>query len=144
MLPPMYLLIALVVMVALHFVFPAYQIIPTPWKLLGIFPLVLGVAVNVVADGLFHKANTTVKPGEESTVLVTTGPFRLSRNPMYLGFVLILVGIAILLGSLTPWVIVPIFGVLLDRQFVAAEEQMLNAKFGDVWQQYAKSTRRWI
>lgn len=49
------------------------------------------------------QAGTTVKPFQESTALITDGVFRLSRNPMYLGFVLVLTGIATLLGSLTPW-----------------------------------------
>src|SRR5271165_3642927 len=117
MLPPMYLLIAMVAMVILHFLVPVTLIIPAPWNLLGVLPVALGIALNLIADGLFHKANTTVKPGEESAVLVTKGPFYFTRNPMYLGFTVVLIGVAALLGSLSPWIVVPVFAILIDRQF---------------------------
>jgi protein-S-isoprenylcysteine O-methyltransferase Ste14 len=144
MLPPTYLLIALVAMVAFHFLLPVAQAIASPWNLFGVFPLVLGIVVNMIADNLFHTVKTTVKPGEESTVLVTNGPFRFTRNPMYLGFVLILAGVAIVLGSLTPFVVIPVFAVLMDRLFIRMEEQMLATRFGSAWQTYTRRTRRWI
>jgi protein-S-isoprenylcysteine O-methyltransferase Ste14 len=112
--------------------------------LLGLLPLILGIAINVIADNLFHQVKTTVRPFEESSVLVTSGPFRWSRNPMYLGFVLILTGIGILLGSLTPFAIVLAFAVLIDRRFIQVEEHMLAAEFGAVWQAYIERTRRWL
>lgn len=143
-LPPTYLLVALVVMIALHFIFPLTRIIPLPWNILGFAPLILGIAINIVADNAFKKANTTVKPFEESTALLTNGAFRLSRHPMYLGFVLILVGVAALLGSLTPWGVVPIFAVLMDRIFITVEERMMAQKFGAAWRAYKDKTRRWI
>jgi cadmium resistance protein CadD (predicted permease) len=65
--PTTYLLIAIVVMAALHFSFPVVRIIPPFWNLLGIIPLALGVIINLIADQAFHKANTTVKPFKEST-----------------------------------------------------------------------------
>ena len=61
-------------------------------------PLALGIALNLAADNSFKRYKTTVKPVENSTVLITAGVFRLSRHPMYLGFVLILVGITLLMG----------------------------------------------
>ena len=75
---------------------------------------------------------------------MTEGPFRYSRNPMYLGFVLVLAGIGILLGSLTPLFVIPAFAALMDRQFIQMEEQMLRAAFGAKWQDYASRTRRWL
>jgi protein-S-isoprenylcysteine O-methyltransferase Ste14 len=63
---------------------------------------------------------------------------------MYLGFVLVLIGIAVLLGSLTPWFIVPLFAVLMDRVFISVEEQMLQARFGQAWSEYKAQVRRWI
>jgi protein-S-isoprenylcysteine O-methyltransferase Ste14 len=98
----------------------------------------------MIADDLFRKLHTTVKPFEESAVLVTSGPYRLSRNPMYLGFVLILTGTAILLGSLTPFLVIPVYAALIDRVFIQAEERMLARKFGAEWQTYRGETRRWI
>lgn len=66
------------------------------------FPLIFGVALNISADRMFKQHKTTVKPFEESTSLVTDGVFRFSRNPMYLGMVLILSGVVLLAGSTTP------------------------------------------
>lgn len=63
---------------------------------------------------------------------------------MYLGFVLILLGLAILLGSLTPFIVVPLFAVLMDRAFIVVEEGMLAEKFGPVWLDYKQRTRRWV
>lgn len=133
-----------VAMVALHFLFPFPRIIQPLWNLLGIVPLALGVTINLMADRAFHQANTTVKPFIELSTLVTEGVFRISRNPMYLGFVLILIGIAVLLGSLTPYVVILAFAIFLDRTFISVEERMLAEKFGAQWENYRQSTRRWI
>ena len=129
---------------ALHFLFPVTKIIPPPWNPFGIVPLVLGVVINIIADKAFHEANTTIKPFEESTALITNGVFRVSRNPMYLGFVLVLIGIAILVRSLTPYAIIPIFAVLMDKVFIKVEERMLAEQFGAAWLEYEKKTRRWV
>jgi protein-S-isoprenylcysteine O-methyltransferase Ste14 len=143
-LPTTYLLISIVLMVALHFLIPLVQVIPVPWNILGIVPIVAGVALNLIADSAFRKVRTTVKPFEESSSLVTNGVFRLSRNPMYLGFVLILLGIAIVLGSLTAFAIIPVLAILMDRVFIQVEEGMLEVKFGQTWLEYKAKERRWI
>ena len=142
--PTTYLLIAIVVLIALHFLFPGIRIIPPLWNLLGVIPLTLGVTINLVTDKAFHKAHTTVKPFEESSVLITNSAFRISRNPMYLGFVLILIGIAFLVGTLTPYVVVLAFAILMDRMYIIVEERMLAAKFGAEWEEYKQRTRRWL
>ncbi len=143
-LPPTYLLISILAMVALHFLFPVVTLIPLPWRLLGLIPLALGLALNFSADKAFQRTKTTVKPFEESTVLITDGVFRLSRNPMYLGFAFVLVGVALILGSLMPWLIIPLFVSLMDVVFIRVEERMLAARFGQVWLEYKTRVRRWL
>ena len=142
--PITYLLIAMLAMVGVHFLLPLAMIVPVPWNLLGIIPIALGIAINLIADKAFHNAKTTVKPFEESTELVTDGIFRISRNPMYLGFVLILVGIVVLLRSLSPYVVILAFVILIQVMFITIEERMLAEKFGARWQQYEQNTRRWL
>jgi protein-S-isoprenylcysteine O-methyltransferase Ste14 len=142
--PTTWLLLAIVVTIALHFLFPVMRIVPAPWNLLGIIPLAAGVAINLVADSAFRKANTTVKPFEESSSLIVDGAFRISRNPMYLGFVLILIGVAVLLGSLAPFVVALAFAILMDRAYIGIEEGMLAARFGTQWEEYKQTTRRWL
>jgi protein-S-isoprenylcysteine O-methyltransferase Ste14 len=143
-LPPTYLLVSIVVMVVLHFLLPVTAIIPLPWNVIGAIPLAVGIAINLVADNAFKQAKTTVKPFEESTALVTSGAYRISRHPMYLGFALVLIGVAILMGSLTPYIVIPAFVVLMDRVFIQVEERLLEARFGGMWQAYKQKTRRWI
>lgn len=142
--PPTFLLIALIVMIVFHFVLPVLLLIPIPWTLLGLIPLVLGIIINLRADQIFHQVNTPVSPFESSSVLVTCGPYRFSRNPMYLGFLLILFGISVLLGSLMPFVVAMAFGLLIDRMFVQMEEAKMAAVFGAVWEGYKSQTRRWL
>jgi protein-S-isoprenylcysteine O-methyltransferase Ste14 len=131
-------------MVLLQFFLPVYQLISYPWNAIGIIPLMLGMTLNISADRAFKKIGTTVKPFEVSTTLVTSGVFRYSRNPMYLGMVMILTGVAFLLGALSPFIIIPIFAITMDRVFIVSEENMLDQRFGGKWQQYKENVRRWI
>jgi len=100
--------------------------------------------MNLIADKAFHQVQTTIKPFEESSTLVMDGVFQISRNPMYLGFVFILTGIAILLRSLSPYLMIPAFAFLIDRTYIKAEEGMLAEKFGATWEAYKAKTRRWL
>jgi len=143
-LPPTYLFISIVLMLMLHFLLPLYEVITYPWILIGCLPLLLGIALNLIADNEFRMFNTTVKPFQESTVLITTGAFRFTRHPMYLGMILILFGIAILMGSLTPFFVVPVFAGLMDQIFVKVEERMLVEKFGKTWLEYSSNVRKWL
>jgi protein-S-isoprenylcysteine O-methyltransferase Ste14 len=142
-LPPTYLLCAIIIMVLLHFLFPIAILFTALWNLVGVVFLILGVLININADNTFRITGTTVKPFAESTYLVTSGLYRFSRNPMYLGFVLVLFGVAILSGSLAPFLVVVIFAVLMDREFISVEEQMLAKKFSGEWGEYKGKVRRW-
>ena len=143
-LPPTYLVSSIIAMPILHFLCPVSRVIHFPWNLLGIAPLSIGIVLNLAADKAFKQKGTTVKPFEESIALITTGVFRISRHPMYMGMALILLGIAVLLGSLTPYVIIPVFVILMEVVFIREEERMLEEKFGRVWLAYKKKARRWI
>jgi protein-S-isoprenylcysteine O-methyltransferase Ste14 len=144
MLPPTYLFNALGAMVLLHFFLPQYTAIPKPWNIIGIAPLLAGIFLNLAADRSIRKHGTTVKPFEVSSALITTGVFRFCRHPMYLGMVFILTGVALLLGSLSPFIIIPVFAILMDRIFISAEESMLQSRFGDEWARYKTTVRRWL
>ncbi len=143
-LPPTYFFIAIVMMITLRVLLPGAHLLSGPIRLVGLLPLVAGVGIASVADNAFKRVGTTVYPFQESSMLVTNGPFRFSRNPMYLGFMLGLIGIALLLGSLTPWFVIPPFGILLDQRFIRVEESMLKQKFGQTFLDYQRQTRRWI
>lgn len=143
-LPPTYLVITMVVMLGLHLSVPVTISITYPSNLLGSIPLVTGVALNLMADRALKIYKTTVKPFQVSTALVTTGVYRISRHPMYLGMVLILIGGALLMGSLSPFLAVVMFAALMEFIFVRAEERMLEQEFGERWRAYKQRVRRWI
>jgi protein-S-isoprenylcysteine O-methyltransferase Ste14 len=123
---------------------PWGRIIPAPWNLSGILLLTIGVLINVLADNAFRHAETTVKPFEESTLLLTNGLYRFTRIPMYLGFVLILFGLATLLGTLLPFIVIALFAFLMEREFIVVEEGMLEQKFHGKWLDYKRNVRRWM
>jgi protein-S-isoprenylcysteine O-methyltransferase Ste14 len=100
--------------------------------------------LNLIADRAFQRAGTTIKPYQESSNLVTSGVFQVSRNPMYLGMVLILIGVAVLLRSLSPLLVVIPFAVLIDQIYIRVEEKMLTEKFGTRWEAYKTKTGRWL
>jgi protein-S-isoprenylcysteine O-methyltransferase Ste14 len=144
LLPPTYLYAAIVLIIVLHVLIPGPHLISSPWRYLGILPLLVGSALNLMADQAFKQHATTVKPFEESTFLITHSVFRISRNPMYLGFVLLLIGIVILLGSVTPWLVVAGFPFLMENLFIRTEESMLETQFGSTWLEYKQRIRRWF
>lgn len=141
--PPTWLVAAVLVMVALHFLLPVAKIVPWPYRCLGVPLLAAGAVLNVWSDQMFKKAKTTVKPFERSSRLITEGPYRFSRHPMYLGMVLILVGLGVVLGSVSPWVVVPAF-VCVAVRFVAVEEKAMEETFGQAYRDYRKRVRRWL
>lgn len=143
-LPPSVLLVAIVILGAAHVLAPLGMLIAFPLNLAGMLPLASGVYLNLAADALLKRHQTTVKPSEASARLVTAGVYGRTRNPMYLGFVLILAGMAMLAGSVTPWAVVFAFAVLMDRTYVRIEEQMLRARFGGEWHAYARAVRKWV
>ena len=142
--PPTWMLIATIAMLVLHFLLPLARIVPTLWNLTGIIFLVSGITLNLIADRAFQQVGTTVKPYQESSNLVTSGVFQISRNPMYLGMVLTLIGIAVLLRTLSPLLVVIPFAILIDQIYIRVEERMLAEKFGAKWQTYKTKTRRWL
>ena len=142
--PTSYLLVALLIMISLHLVLPLGRVLSSPWHLVGMIPLGIGLALNLIADRAFHRVSTPVRPLESPAVLLQDGVFRITRNPMYLGFVLALLGIAVLLGSVAPFVVVPGFAALMDRVFISIEEANLERCFGEAWLRYRSRVRRWF
>ena len=142
--PPILLLIAIVAMVVLGREWPVAHWATLPWTLVGLAPMCAGIGLAVWSASLFRKRGTTIRPGFESSALVTTGPFRVSRNPMYLGMALLLIGVGVLMGSVTPLLVVPVFVVLIQAMFVRMEERMLEAAFGAEYTAYRRRVRAWV
>ena len=92
----------------------------------------------------FRRANTPVDPGRATTAIVTTGPYRLSRNPGYLAMALAYAGIAVLTDTLWAFVTLLPTLILIDRGVIKREERYLELKFGEDYLRYKARTRRWL
>ena len=134
----------MIVMGALHAFVPIMVLVAAPYRYGGIALIVLGFAVTAPAAQAFRRLDTPLKPFEESTVVVTTGMFRFTRNPMYLGMVVGLLGIAILLGSLAAFLPVPLFVAIIHFRFIVHEERFMEELFGAEYLAYKRKVRRWI
>ena len=108
-LPTTVFALALICQVLLHALVSARPLVSWPWRAAGIFLVAFGLIFNLIADRQFKRARTPVSPRDTPAVLVTDGVFAWSRNPMYTGMVVLLLGVAILLGTLTPFVVPALF-----------------------------------
>jgi protein-S-isoprenylcysteine O-methyltransferase Ste14 len=142
--PPVYFLLALMAMVASHYLVPIAQLINSPFRYTGIVLVVSAIALVLWAAVLFQRAGTTIKPFQKSSALITRGPYRITRNPMYVGMVSALIGIAVLLGSVAPFLVLPAFAALIQSKFIRAEEAALERTFGSMFLDYKSKVRRWL
>ena len=143
-LPPFVFLAALVAMGALHHFLPGPEVVPVPWNRLGWIPFVAAVALAFHVKFKFDKHGTTIKPYEASAKLVTDGPFRWSRNPIYAGMIAALLGVFAVLGTLSSIVVVPVFAWVIRSRFIEMEERMLEEAFGDDYRAFKARVRRWL
>ena len=106
----------------------------------------LGVAVAVAGVLSFRRAQTTVNPlkPESTSSLVVSGVYRVSRNPMYVGMLLVLLGWAVLLSNMLVLAIVPAFVLYMNRFQIGPEETVLARMFGGEYETYRSHVRRWI
>jgi protein-S-isoprenylcysteine O-methyltransferase Ste14 len=104
----------------------------------------LGLMVILWPVVQFLLARTGLVPFSKATTLVTTGLYRVTRNPMYLGMVLLLVGGALVFGSLGAFLPIPLFVAIIQHRFILGEEAFLESAFGDEYRSYRERVRRWI
>ena len=142
--PPIYLLTSLILMSVLNRYLPVKNIVTSPFNDSGIFVGLCGFALSASGAFSFKKAGTAIRPFETPAVLVTDGLYRYTRNPMYLGMILILTGTAIYLGSLTPWFVIPVLFLIIQEWFIKHEEPFLENIFGKEYLDYKSKIRRWI
>ena len=144
MVPPVYFLVALLLMGFFHRVAPGAILIQEPYHHGGVVLIVLAAGLILWALLLFRRARTAILPHAQPSALVIAGPYRFTRNPMYLGMAGILLGAAILMGSITPFVVIPAFMALITDRFIRGEEQKMQLAFGDDYLAYKARVRRWL
>lgn len=144
LLPLVYLLASLVLAFALHHSLPVTRLVPPSLRFAGVGLIVLGVALIIAPALIFRARRTAIMPFEESSVLIQEGLYGFSRNPIYLGMVIISLGVAVLLGSASSFAApVGLFAVLQER-FIRVEERMLEDRFGERYRSYRARVRRWL
>ena len=142
--PPIYLLLSLISMTLLHYYLPIAQVTARPYSDAGAVLIVIGMAMAGVSAVSFNRAGTPVVPFQPSTALVTGGFYRFTRNPMYLGMVLLLLGVAVLFGTLGAFLPIPVFALIIQEWFIRGEERFLEEIFGEQYVAFRKRVRRWI
>lgn len=142
--PPLVYVAGFLVGLALEVVVPVGAlplVVALPAGLLGAG---LWLALDGSAMSLFRRAGTSMVPMKPTTALVTSGPYRMTRNPMYVGMACLYVGLALALGVIWALALLPVVLVAVDRLVIAREERYLGAKFGDEYREYKRRVRRWL
>ena len=144
LLPPVWFLPFNLLLVLLDRWRPIFEWVRPPWSYLGWLPIVAGVVLCWTAALQFRRHRTTIRPFYDSTTLLTAGVFRLSRNPIYLGMVLAMLGVAINAGSVSALAVPPLFALGLYLGFIRREEAVLEQRFGEAYREYCRRVRRWL
>jgi len=131
-------------MLVLDWALPLFRVLHPPIAYLGAAPAVLGVLIVLISAGLFRFRKTTINPFGEPAVVVQDGFYRFSRNPMYLGMLLVLTGVGLWLGNVLALLLAPAFAAIMTRGYIAREEQVLETRFGVVYRAYRARVRRWV
>ncbi len=131
----------------LHRLLPVKILLRSPRSI----PLTLGsasisLALTLLISGFrqMRNANTNVNPEHPATTIVTEGPFRFTRNPLYLGLALLYTGISLIVNSLWPLLLLPTVLLLMRIGVIAREERYLERKFGTQYLAYKQRVRRWL
>lgn len=143
--PPVYLGVALALAVGLQLLLPLDWLKNIPFQIIaGTACCVLAAALPLWAMLRFRAANTHVEPHKPTTALVVIGPYRYTRNPIYLGFLLLALGLALIFAN--PWglLILPLLWATLRFLVIRVEEAFLIGRFGRSYIDYQASVRRWI
>jgi protein-S-isoprenylcysteine O-methyltransferase Ste14 len=125
----------------LHLVSPVAVLVP---RVVGGVLIAAGLSLPFWAAATFRGVGTTPNPTRPTTALAFGGPYRYTRNPMYLGLALLSAGIALVANALAPLLALPVVLWLVRRQVIDREERYLEAKFGEEYLRYKGQVRRWV
>ena len=140
--PPALFAVTLVLGLVLHWLRPVSLLPPLAARLAGLVVLVLSWWLVHSAEAAMKRAGTNVRPDQPSLAIVTDGPFRFSRNPMYLATTGLYLGITLLVNTPWPLVLLPPMLLVLHWGVVRREERYLEAKFGEPYRAYKSRVRR--
>lgn len=144
--PPIYMLLTALCMKLLDKYTPLYSWDVSVWRNMGVMFIVLALFLDIYSLLQFLRGSTTINPlhPEKTEKLITTGMYRYSRNPMYVGLLYLLMGWSLILGSLSPIFMLPVFILLITKQQILPEEKVLEEIFGQQYRDYKQTVRRWL
>ncbi len=145
--PPVALALLFAAMMWLISTYEASLAFLLPWRgAIGLLFCCVGAAISLAGVRAFRRVKTTVNPitPEATTAMVTSGPYRFSRNAMYLGLLVVLIGWAIFLSHLLAFALLPLFVLYMNRFQIIPEERELSAKFPHQFTAYKDAVRRWV
>lgn len=112
--------------------------------ILGAGILLGGLTVGASALNAMRRARVSPIPWKDPPKLVVDGPFRFSRNPLYVSLAVMYIGISVAANSIWPLILLPLAIVIVDRRVIVAEEKLLEKKFGENYRNYKSRVRRWL
>lgn len=124
--------------------FPQLKVISEPYNKIGIFVFAAGLSLTFWGFYSFKKNKTPIIPGQKPTFMVAEGPYKFTRNPMYLGVTITLLGASIYIGNLLSLLSPIIFFLIMNYYFVPFEERLMENLFGKKYLGYKKKVRRWV
>ena len=141
--PPIIFLAAILLGVALNYPWPL-SFVPSPLRLLGALLVLCAVLLFGLSLREFRAAGTSVRGSQRSTAIVRTGPYRFSRNPIYVSFVLLLLGLAVGLDNL--WLVLTLIPAVafIAVVVIPREERFLDQNFPEQYSSYKATVRRWL
>ncbi len=142
--PPRIAGLLMVITVAIWSFSPPETVLYIPYKLIGSIGIISGFTIMMWAWFQFQKTKTAVCPTSKTTTIVINGAYRICRNPMYLGMLLMLTGIAFFMGDVQAFFAPAAFFIIMDKVFIPYEEEKLLQGFGNFYAEYIKRTRRWL
>lgn len=142
--PPVWFLLGLIVVFLFDRYYPVASFASSLVSGAGVLLVLLGLLSVISSARLFSKADTGIVPFSEATALVTSGAFRFSRNPMYLGMVFVLLGTALIVGTGAGLLVAPVFMLIIQYRFILDEERMMREVFGEEYERYCAGVRRWL
>ena len=142
--PPLIYGIPWLLGLGVHALIPLRVLAPGPARALGIVVTALGIALAGWGRWTMHRAGTDPNPTKPTTALALDGPFRFTRNPLYLSLTIIYVGLTLLVNALWPLLLLPGVLVVMQRGVIEREERYLAAKFGGAYREYRARVRRWL
>ena len=142
--PPRIALALLVISTGLWYLSPTATLLYLPYPLLSTVCIIAGFMVLLLAWLQFKRSATAVCPTVETSRIVKNGLYRYTRNPMYLGMLLMLLGASFMMGTIPSMLAPVVFFLIIDKVFIPYEEDKLQAAFGDSYNEYMGATRRWL